>query len=411
MCCNAVLIVFSLQKGELKVDECSLEAKDLRLQISAMNEKYESVKSAADLLEIETQTLRREKDELEKKYLSHLEELEKVGLRQKNAESEALAAKKLVDSLRMEAEAARNDEKKLQTSLLEKCIEIDQAKSRIEELEKVCLKLNSGESEASASKKLVESMKMEAEAFRMNVNELQTSLQDKCLEINRAKSRIEELEKICLNLKDAETEAATSKELASSMKTEVESSRNKENKHQTLLREKSIEIDRAKVQIEDLERQKMELSETLETRAKQNEEAVAEWQRIINAEKQKSLRVNLMQQEDSFMVSDEATPLQRVKRLKVEASKTCSGSDFGQETEEDTVSQESGRAMIGMTPRKCTSTEAGASSSTGMDHSKYTMKKLRGEILKHGFGAELVGLKNPRKRELVELYERYVLRM
>lgn len=393
------------------MDECSLEAKDLRLQISALNEKYESVKSGAALLETESQTLRREKDELEKKYLSHSKELEAICLKLKNAENETSSAKKLVDSLRMEAEASRNNENKLQTSLLEKRIEIDQTKSRIEELEKVCSKLDSGESEASsASKKLVDSMKREAEAFRMNVNELQTSLQDKCIEIDRAKSRIEELEKICLKVKDSEAEAATAKELVRSMKTTVESARSNEHKLQTLLREKSIENDRDKGRIEDLERQKTELSVTLETRAKQNEEAVGEWRRIINAEKEKNTRVNLMQRQDSFMVSDEATPLQqRVKRLKVEASITCSGSDFGQETEDDTVSQE--RGMIAMTPRRCTSTGGGASSSsTGMDHSKYTMKKLREEILKHGFGAELVGLKNPRKRVLVELYERCVLR-
>lgn len=394
------------------MDEYSSEAKELRFQISVLNEKYESVKSAAELLEAETQTSKREKDELEKKYHSHLEELEKLDLRLKNAESEALAAKKLVDSLRMEVEAARDNENKLQTSLLKKGIEINQAKSHIEELEKVCLKLNSDGSEASTSQKLVDSMKMEVEAFRKNENKLQASLEDKCIEIARAKSRIEELERVCLKLKDAEREAEMAKEQVSSMQMDVETVRSNELKLQTTLQEKSIEIDRAKGQIMDLERQKMELSDTLDTRAKakQNAEAVAEWQRIINPEKAKNTRVNLMEKEDSFMVSDEATPLQRVKRLKVEAvAVTCSGSDFAQEREEDLVSQESRKVMT-MTPRKCTSTEAGASSSTGMDHSKYTMKKLRSEILEHGFGAELVGLKNPRKRDLVQLYERTVLR-
>ncbi|CAH2039001.1 unnamed protein product [Thlaspi arvense] len=399
-----------LKKGELKVKECSLEAKDLKLQISALNDKYESVKSTAELRESEMQTLKQEKDELERKHLSHMEELEKLWLRLKNAENEASSAQKLADSLRVEAETVRNNENKLQASLLEKCIEIDRAKSRIEELEKACLKLDGRESEASASKNLVDSMKREAEAFRMSVNELQASLQEKCIEIDRGKNRIEELERTCLKLKDAETEAATARELVCSMTIEMETARDKENKLETLLQAKSIEIDRAKGLIEDLERQKIELSETLETRAKQNEEAIAGWKRImINAEKEK---LSMMQRQDSFMVSDEATPLQRVKRLKAEASMTCSGSDFGQETEEDTVSQESGRAMIAMTPRKCTSTGtgAGSSSSTGMDHSRYTMQKLRDEILKHGFGAELVGLKNPRKRVLVELYERCVLR-
>ncbi|KAF3496141.1 hypothetical protein DY000_02051821 [Brassica cretica] len=392
-----------LKKSELKVKECSLEAKDLRVQVSDLNEKCESMISAAKSRENETQALKQERDYLDKNHLSHVEELGKLCLRLEDAESEASSAKKLADSLRLEAEAAQNNEKSLQTSLAEKCTEIERAKSRIQELEKVRLKLNSEESEASASKELVDSMKREADALRMNVNELQTSLQDKCIEIDQANCRIEELEKICLKLKDAEDEAATAKELASSMKTEVESVRYNENKLQALLQEKNIEID-------NLGRQKNALSETLEKRAKQNEEAVAEWHRIINAEKEKNMRVNTMQRVDSFMVSDEATPMQRVKRLKVEASVTSSGSVF--ETEEDTASQESGRAMSAMTPRRCTSSGGGGgeSSSTGMDHSKYTMKKLREEILKHGFGAELVGLKNARKSVLVELYERCVLR-
>jgi hypothetical protein len=275
-----------LKKSALKVDECSSEAKDVRLQMSLLNEKYESVKSASELLETETETLKREKDELDKKCHIHLEELEKLVLRLTNVESEALEAKKLVDSLKLEAEAARDNENKLQTSLVERCIEIDRAKSRIEELEKVCT-LNSGEGEASASKKLVDSMKMEAEASRKNENKLQTLLEDKCIEIDRAKSRIEGLERDCLKLKYAESEAATVKELVSSMKMEVESARSNEKKLQLSLQEKTIEIDRAKGQIEALERQKMELSETLETRAKQNEEEVTKWQRIINAEKSK----------------------------------------------------------------------------------------------------------------------------
>ncbi|KAL0797319.1 hypothetical protein Bca101_052493 [Brassica carinata] len=404
-----------LKKSELKVKECSSDAKDLRLRISDLNDKCESVKSAAKLRENETHALKQERDYLDKKHLSHMEELGKLCLRLEGAESEASSAKKLADSLKMEAEAAQNNEKILQASLVEKCIEIDRAKRRIQELEKTCSKqLDSEESEASASKEPVDSMKREAEALLMNVNELKASLQDKCIEFDQAKRRIEELEKIRLKLKDAEEEAAMAKELASSMKTEVESARCKEDKLQALLQEKSIEIDRANVQIANLERQKNALSETLETRAKQNEEAVAEWHRIINSEKEKNMRVNTMQRVDSFMVSDEATPLQRVKRLKVEASVTSSGSVFPGETDEETASQESGRAMSAMTPRRCTSSTGGGggggeSSSTGMDHSKYTMKKLRDEIMKHGFGAELVGLKNARKSVLVELYERCVL--
>lgn len=211
-----------------------------------LNEKYQSVKSAAKSRENETHALKQERDYLDKKHLSHMEELGKLCLRLEDAESEASSAKKLADSLRTEAEAAQNNEKILQTSLVEKCIEIDRAKRRIEELEKACSKqLDSEESEASAAKELADSMKREGEALRMNVNELKASLQDKCVEFDQAKRRNEELEKICLKLKDAEEEAAMANELASSMKTEVESARCNEDKLQALLREKSIEIDQS----------------------------------------------------------------------------------------------------------------------------------------------------------------------
>lgn len=43
------------------------------------------------------------------------------------------------------------------------------------------------------------------------------------------------------------------------------------------------------------------------------------------------------------------------------------------------------------------------------DYSKFTVVKLKQELTKHNFGAELLQLKNPNKKELVALYERCVL--
>lgn len=67
--------------------------------------------------------------------------------------------------------------------------------------------------------------------------------------------------------------------------------------------------------------------------------------------------------------------------------------------------------MSVMILRRCMSSGGGGGEFLfiGMDYFKYMMKKLRDEILKYGFGVELVGLKNVRKSVLVEFYECCVL--
>ncbi|KAF3444063.1 hypothetical protein FNV43_RR13753 [Rhamnella rubrinervis] len=44
-----------------------------------------------------------------------------------------------------------------------------------------------------------------------------------------------------------------------------------------------------------------------------------------------------------------------------------------------------------------------------VDYLKFTVEKLRQEIINHGFGSQLLALKNPRKRDIRALYEKHVL--
>ncbi|KAL2494972.1 Guanylate-binding family protein [Forsythia ovata] len=43
------------------------------------------------------------------------------------------------------------------------------------------------------------------------------------------------------------------------------------------------------------------------------------------------------------------------------------------------------------------------------DYNKYTIQKLKQELTKHNFGAELLQLKNPNKKDILALYEKCVL--
>jgi hypothetical protein len=43
------------------------------------------------------------------------------------------------------------------------------------------------------------------------------------------------------------------------------------------------------------------------------------------------------------------------------------------------------------------------------DYTKYTVLKLKQELTKHGFGAQLLQLKNPNKKDILALYEKHVV--
>ena len=43
------------------------------------------------------------------------------------------------------------------------------------------------------------------------------------------------------------------------------------------------------------------------------------------------------------------------------------------------------------------------------DYTKFTVQKLKQELTKHNFGAELLELRNPNKKEILVLYEKCVL--
>ncbi|KAJ0961571.1 hypothetical protein J5N97_001322 [Dioscorea zingiberensis] len=83
------------------------------------------------------------------------------------------------------------------------------------------------------------------------------------------------------------------------------------------------------------------------------------------------------------------------------------------------------RSKTTTSPLKFTQTEDGASAFHGdddknpsqqteeietEDYMKFTVIKLKQELTKHGFGGELLQLKNPNKKDILALYEKLVLK-
>lgn len=79
------------------------------------------------------------------------------------------------------------------------------------------------------------------------------------------------------------------------------------------------------------------------------------------------------------------------------------------------------RSKSTVSPRQCTKSGSagytfdarensfGSQESYVVNYMKLTVEKLRQELINHGFGSQLLELKNPRKRDIVALYEKLVL--
>ncbi|KAF5731371.1 interferon-induced guanylate-binding protein 2 [Tripterygium wilfordii] len=96
-------------------------------------------------------------------------------------------------------------------------------------------------------------------------------------------------------------------------------------------------------------------------------------------------------------------------------------SDFVCMDTDDEKVELSKRPKSSMTPCRCTIVEdmnspimtnedkSGSQKSNLGDYTKFTVTELWQELMKHGFGAELLELKRPKKKEILDLYKKLVL--
>ncbi|KAI3719712.1 hypothetical protein L6452_20614 [Arctium lappa] len=339
-----------LKTAESKITNYDSEVFYLKSQIKELGERLESANATAQSYEREAKILEQEKVHLEQKYRSEFDRFEEVQQRCRNAEKETKRATELADTARAEAVTAQKEKSEIQRLAGERLTEIARSERRIENLERQTKDLAN-----------------ELERFR-------AAEMDAVSKVTMLEARVGEREKEIETLLKSNNEqrASTVHVLEGLLETERIARAEANNRAEAL----SVQLQATQGKL-DLLQQQM-------TTVRLNESALDG--KLKTASHGKRVRVEDTVGTDSVQEMDVENRGRRTnKRSKSTTSPQDGGSAFI--GDEDNQSQQ-------------TSSE---------DHTKFTVLKLKQELTKHNFGAELLQLKNPNKKEILALYERCIL--
>ncbi|XP_077227510.1 uncharacterized protein LOC143860648 [Tasmannia lanceolata] len=358
---------------ELKATEAKLKNYDLKLSASKreiwkLSESLDSVKVAAQAYENKAQILEQEKTHQEQKYISELQRFEEAKQRCMAAEKEAKRVTELADKARAEAVTAQKEKSEVQRLAVERLAQIERAERHGESLERQkadlmveVQSLRVAEANAISKAALLESQLEERQ------NEIEMLLQSNS---EQRANTVQVLESLLTTERAARAEASSRAEALSlqlqstqgkldSLQQELTSVRVNETaldgKLRTASHGKRVRID-DHVGVESV--QDMDVDEQL----------------IRGRKRSKSTTSTLK-------MPSTTSPL-----------KTPTAEDGGsifKGDEDDNHSRQTESELE--------------------DYTKFTVPKLKQEITKHGFGAQLLQLRYSNKKDIVALYEKHVL--
>ncbi|CAL5411298.1 unnamed protein product [Camellia sinensis] len=346
-----------LKAAESKIRNYDLEISKVKHEIKELGEKLETANATAQSFERQTKMLEQEKLYLEQKYQSEFDRFEEVQDRCKTAEREAKRATELADKARAEAVTAQKEKSEIQRIAMERLTQIERAERHIESLQRQKADLSN-------------------EAERYRVAEM-----DAVSKVAMLEARVEEREREIETLLKSNNEqrATTVQVLESLLETERAARAEATNRAEAL----SVKLQATQGKLDALQ-QKM-------TEVRLNETA------LDNKLKTQS----------------------HGKRVRAD------GYEMGVDSVQDADIIEKGvrgnkRSRSTTSPLKTTQPEDGGSVFKGDDenhsqqtdsddYTRFTVQRLKQELTKHNFGAELLQLKNPNKKDIVLLYEKHVL--
>ncbi|OWM77412.1 hypothetical protein CDL15_Pgr016809 [Punica granatum] len=351
------MIKSELKAAQSKIETYDVEIMSLKHEIKALTEKLETANSKAQSYEREARITEQENVHLEQKYLSEFKRFEELQERCRNAEKEAKRATELADKARAEAVGVQKEKSEIQRLAMERLAQIERAERLIDSLER---------DKTELADKLKEA--------RLSDHEAQSR-------IALLEARVEEREKEIESLLDKNNEqrASTVKVLQSLLDNERKA-----------CAEAISRVDDLSVQLQSAHA-KIDLLQQELTSVRLNETA------LDSKLKTASLR----------------------KRTRVEDAEV--GMDSVQDMDVDKTYRGSKRTRSTTSPRQFTQPEDGGSSyragedddnghqAAQEDYTKFTVLKLKQELTKHNFGAELLQLKNPSKKDILALYEKCIL--
>ncbi|KAK1285319.1 hypothetical protein QJS10_CPB20g01885 [Acorus calamus] len=369
------------------------------------------------------------------------------------------AAKSQEQTNKRVQEREDNLRREFSATLAEKEAEIKDRVAKIEHAEKHVASLRSQLQAAQADLKRHES---ETSTLKLEIKELSEK-------VDSAKATAQLYEKM---------EAKRATKLADNARAEASAAVKEKSEAQQLAMQRLTEIERTQRQVENLERQKADLTEEM-ARLRESERVALSRAALLDAtveEREREIekllnenneqRSNTVQVLENLLASERASRAEanhRAEALSLQLQSTqgkldalqremtsvrlnetvldsklksasagkrlrtddYTGMDSVQDMEVDgEVGQARKQSKSTTSPLRSTKhAEDGGSVFQGdeenshgketesEDYMKFTVLKLKQELTKHGFGAELLQLKNPNKKDILALYEKHILSM
>ncbi|KAK6932614.1 Guanylate-binding protein/Atlastin, C-terminal [Dillenia turbinata] len=347
-----------LRTAESKMKNYDLELANLKAEIKDIVEKLDTANAKAQSFEKEARIAEQEKIHLEQKYQSEFTRFREVQERCKFAEIEAKRATELADKARAELVVAQREKSEMQRLASERLTQIERSARNIENLERQRADLAN-------------------EVERIRTSEMEAISRVALLEA-RVEEREKELEKLLKS--NNEQRATTVQVLEGLLESERAAHAEASNRAEAL----SLKLQATQGKLDALQQEltSIRLNET-------NLDII----KLKTASRGKRSRV-----EDDEMG--------------VESVHDMDGSDR--------ITRGNKRSRSTTSPLKHPQAEDGGSVFRGEDdnhsqqtnaedYTKFTVLRLKQELTRLNFGAELLQLKHPSKKDLLELYERCVL--
>ncbi|KAG2617548.1 guanylate-binding protein 7-like [Panicum virgatum] len=351
---HATSLISRLEATEAKLKSHESDSQALKEEIRSLTDNLESIRSEVLSREKEVRILEQEKNHLQEKYLAECKKFDETDIRCKEAEREARRATELADVARSEAAAAQKDKGEAQRLAMERLA-------------------------------LIERMERQVEA----------------LERDKAKM-VEEIERLHQSEKDAMSKVTLLENSVDEREKEIDEMLKRNNQQ----RSNTVQV------LESL------LATEREACAEANKRAEA-----LSLQLQATQgKLDMLQQERASIQLNETALDSKLKtsarRLRGEATESVHDMDI----DDDDNGRRRKRSKSTTSPFKNNHTEDGGSVFIGEDaytgsqqgtetedYTKFTVQKLKQELTKHGFGAQLLQLKNPNKKDIVALYEKHVV--
>ncbi|CAL4969743.1 unnamed protein product [Urochloa decumbens] len=347
-----------LQVVESKAQGHNKETAGLKDEIKELTGKLEFLREKAVSYEKQARMLEQEKNHLQEKFVSECKKHDEAEQRYKSAERDAKKAAEMADAARTEAIASQKEKDEAQRLSIEKVAVIERIQRQVDRLEQ-------------------EKVNLSGEVQRMRNSE-----SDAWSKVTLLESRVAEREKEMDDLlsRSNEQRSSTVHVLESLLATE-RAARAEANKRAEAL---SLQLQSTQGKLDVLHQELTSI-------------------RLVETAFDSKLRTTT-----------------RAKRLRDNEV----GVDSVQDMDIDPPERSRKRTKSNTSPLKVVHTEDGGSVHMGEEsvtvstdtkggnpdgYKKFTIAKLKEELTKHGFGVQLLELKNPNKKDILALYKKLVL--